>query len=61
MNSVTLDVFFHFVLTVSEKIVDNVTSYPGPFLEFFKHKNYSGKNTFSFEHREESGRILPLL
>ena len=43
------------------KIVDNDTSYPGPFLEFLKHRNYSGQNTFSFEHREETGSILPLL
>ena len=43
------------------KIVDNDTPHPRPFLEFFKHRNYSSENTFSFEHREETGSILPLL
>ena len=42
------------------KIVDNDTPHPGPFLEFLKHRNYSCKITFSFEHRE-AGSILPLL
>ena len=43
------------------KSVDNDTPQPGPFLELFKHRNYSSQNTFSFEHREETGSILPLL
>ena len=27
------------------KVVDNDTSHSGPFLEFFKHRIYSGQNT----------------
>ena len=43
------------------KIVDNDTPHPGPFLEFFKRRNYSSKKTFSLEHREETGSVLPSL
>ena len=31
------------------KIVDNGTSYPGPFRQFLKHRNYCSQFTFSFE------------
>ena len=50
-----------FCINCFGKIVDNDTPHPGPFLEFFKHRNYSSEITFSFEHREETGSILPLL
>ena len=43
----------HFIFSVLEKKVDNDTPHPRSFLEFFKHRNYSGQNTFSFEHGEE--------
>ena len=50
-----------FCIVCFGKIVDNDTSYPGPFLEFFKQRNNSSQITSSFEHREETGSALPLL
>ena len=44
-----------------KKTIDNDTSDPGPFLNFFKYRNYSGQSTFSSEHREETESILSLL
>ena len=60
MNS-AIQMLTSFCIVCFGKIVDNDTSYPGPFLEFFKRRNNSSQITSSFEHREETGSALPLL